>query len=331
MNVFVSRIYPDTAPTTAKARTDVEQILLREGYLDIGIGPAARRGGIRLSNLRGTLRAARRLNPGDRLLLQYPMGRDFDFLAAVAHRKGATVTALVHDLLSAHHPRITAADEASTLSSADRVIATNARMASFLQANGLTAPVTHLGLWDYLGESRPLPTAVSDHKIHIAYAGSLSPIKNRFLYSWGSVIDGYVADIYGRGFRMSEAASPQCFYNHGHVPAELLISGMTADYGLVWDGDSIDGCTGRYGSYLSLNTPHKLSLYIRAALPVIVWEGAAVAQTVKDEGIGLTVDTLRQIPERLAAVTEDEYNAMKRNVERLSALLADGHYLKSAL
>ena len=56
-----------------------------------------------------------------------------------------------------------------------------------------------------------------------------------------------------------------------------------------------------------------------------------MASFVRREGIGITVDTLEGIAERLAAVTPEEYRQMQRNVERVSALMAEGHYFYAAL
>ena len=56
-----------------------------------------------------------------------------------------------------------------------------------------------------------------------------------------------------------------------------------------------------------------------------------MAPFVRREGIGLTVDTLEGIAGRLAAVTAAEYGQMQRNVERVSALMAEGHYFYAAL
>ena len=80
-----------------------------------------------------------------------------------------------------------------------------------------------------------------------------------------------------------------------------------------------------------MNAPHKASLYIRAGLPLIVWAGAAIAPVVAEKGIGITVDTLEYLPERLAALSGDERASMKAAVRRLSAEMADGRAMKSAI
>lgn len=140
----------------------------------------------------------------------------------------------------------------------------------------------------------------------------------------------YEADIYGSGFKESEVAFPEKFTEHGFVTPEEFIRGVKSDFGLVWDGDSLDSCTGDFGSYLSINTPHKTSLYIRAGLPVIVWSGSAMAGFVMEKGIGFTVDRLEDINDLAGSVTPDEYARMKMNVEKVASDMARGEYFKRA-
>ncbi len=99
----------------------------------------------------------------------------------------------------------------------------------------------------------------------------------------------------------------------------------------MWDGDSLDACTGAFGDYLRLNTPHKCSFYLRAGLPLVVWRRAAVAPIVEREGIGLVIDSLRDLPEALSQVDAARMAAMRANVRRVAARLAAGANMKAAL
>lgn len=102
-------------------------------------------------------------------------------------------------------------------------------------------------------------------------------------------------------------------------------------WGLVWDGDSITTCDGVLGDYLRYNLPHKLSLYIAAGLPVIVWSQSAVADWVKENHLGLVVDSLEELPERIAAVTEAEHRDYIAHSRKMGNRLRNGEMLKARL
>ena len=102
-------------------------------------------------------------------------------------------------------------------------------------------------------------------------------------------------------------------------------------FGLVWDGPSIKTCCGGMGEYLKYNSPHKFSLYLASLVPVIVWSQAAVADIVKDYGIGLVVDSLDELEQVLPSITVEEYNRMIDNIKPIQCKLLQGHFLYEAV
>lgn len=60
------------------------------------------------------------------------------------------------------------------------------------------------------------------------------------------------------------------YHTKESLAAEELPGALVQSFGLVWDGNSMDTCTGNYGSYLRINDPHKVSLYLSSGLPIIV-------------------------------------------------------------
>ena len=117
----------------------------------------------------------------------------------------------------------------------------------------------------------------------------------------------------------------------GFVPSNQLIATASGHFGLVWDGDSLDACSGDMGEYLRYNNPHKTSLYIRCHLPIIIWRQAALAPFVSQWGIGLCVDSLREIEPAISALTPERYAEMRHRVEELSLRLSQGHFFREAL
>lgn len=330
---YISHNYRNHTSAGNKAKSDVEQIMLEEGFRNIGLTRTehSSKGAHFMFNLVGIAKATTGLRKGDILFLQYPLKKYFTYICKIAHIRGAKVVALIHDLGSFRRKALSVEKELRRLSNADYIIATNKVMAKHLHDIGLDRPMGSLDAWDYLTVTDPIPQRVINGEIRIAYAGSLNERKNAFLWKWGNVIRDYVVDIYGFGFRMDQVEKPENFFDHGFVDAENLIAGMTSDYGLVWDGRSIDSCEGDFGSYLALNTPHKVSLYLRSRLPLIIWSGAAMADFVKTNGIGIIVDNLDDINDRVKAVTPEEYTEMRRNVDRVAADIAAGHYFRKAV
>ncbi|UXZ08780.1 hypothetical protein F1B95_08005 [Clostridium perfringens] len=62
-------------------------------------------------------------------------------------------------------------------------------------------------------------------------------------------------------------------YKKSLSPKEI-VEKIEGDFGLIWDGTSINICDGSFGEYTKFNTPHKLSMYIASEIPVIVWKEA---------------------------------------------------------
>ena len=112
---------------------------------------------------------------------------------------------------------------------------------------------------------------------------------------------------------------------------DQLIATAQGDFGLVWDGHSLDGCMGDLGEYLQYNNPHKTSLYLRCGLPIIIWKRAALASFVEEHQVGLTIDSLRELDERLGSLSEEEYYAMRQRVATVSQRIAEGRYVQEAV
>ena len=115
------------------------------------------------------------------------------------------------------------------------------------------------------------------------------------------------------------------------VTLDIIPSKLKADFGLVWDGDSVDTCAGDTGRYLLYNNPHKFSLYLASGLPVIVWEKSAVSEFVRQYGIGLIVSSLNEIGKRVRNLSIDEYKQMLSRVAKISADIRSGKFLGQIL
>jgi len=335
METYISHNYRNFTSAGNQAKSDVEKIMESMGFRNIGLKRSSHRSKIIhfVRNLCSVAKASMLLKKGDVVFLQYPLKKYFTTVCRMARFRGVKVVALVHDLGSCRRKALTAEKEVVRLNCADYVIATNPVMAERLRQMGVKSAIGSLDMWDNLSESEPLQEGAmkpSRDKVHIAYAGSINRRKNSFLYEMGDVVGKCVVDIYGSGFDAAQVKVPEKFIDHGFVKAEKLIGSMEGDYGLVWDGDSIDACTGDFGEYLALNTPHKISLYVRAGLPVIIWSGAAMARFVRDNRIGIVVDSIKDVDGAVSSVSAAEYAAMKSNVEGMSLKLQQGFFFRRA-
>ena len=113
--------------------------------------------------------------------------------------------------------------------------------------------------------------------------------------------------------------------------ADDFIANAPGDYGLVWDGDSLNTCSGHFGEYLRWNSPHKASFYLRAGLPLIVWRCSALAPIVKELGVGILIDRIEDIDRRLSAITPEERATMTANALSVAQRLSTGAFFKDAL
>ena len=362
---YISRNYRGLTSSGNKAKTDYEDTLAEMGAVNLALRRTTYRNKVVtfVLNLMGIVKYAFCVRKGDVVVLQYPLKKYFTLVCRVAHWRKAHVVALIHDLGSMRRRKLTVGQEISRLSNADYVIASNEVMKQWLEQKGLTIPMGALGLHDYRGyyyrgyegtgvrgyenslvagdtgnlaPSHPR-TPASSHPLTpknlpiIVYAGALAMRKNAFMLQMGDIANDYQLHVYGNADGLPGLQPSPSVVIKGFMPAEEFIAKVEGDYGLVWDGDSLDACTGNFGEYLRYNSPHKLSFYIRAGLPVVVWREAALASIVEKEGIGLCIDSIRQLGERLAAITPEQRATMLRNVSRVSQKMSEGGFLRNAL
>ena len=211
---------------------------------------------------------------------------------------------------------------------ADVLIVHNRRMAGWFQRNGIPSErLVPLELFDYLAPGFA-PRADGAESRSVCIAGNLDSAKAGYLAQLVDIAD-VRWELYGPNYR--PVGHPDQIRYHGTVPPDALPGRLEGGFGLVWDGDSIESCSGGMGEYLKVNSPHKLSLYLAAGLPVIVWEESAAVDFVRVNDVGFSVRSLREIGARLAALSEAGYSRFKRNAYDISAKLRTGHFTKTAL
>lgn len=309
-----------------KARVDAEVILEGMGAENIGMKRTFSRNAVYdyFRNLLGIARAYRNLSKGDILFVQYPLKKYYRLVCALAHARGASVVTLVHDLGCFRRRRLTVEEEIAKLSRGDVVIVANDPCAEWLDKRGFKMPVTCQIAWDYLSDAPTAP--IEAERTSCLFVGNVDPARNGFLYKLPKNIHLH---LYGSG------APDQVDSNitvHGVTDPDRIISEGKGRFGIIWyDSELAHTDSGYIGEWIKYCNPHKLGLYMRAGKPVIVWKGAAAARFVAEEGIGLCLDTLSDLDKTLSNVSDEDYDKMRRNVMRVSALMADGHFLKKCV
>lgn len=330
---YISRCYAGVSSAGSKAKTDVEDILESMGAVNVGLARRFRSGKVYafIYNMCSVVRYLFSLRRGDCVVLQYPVKKYYAFLCRVAHWRGAKVVTLVHDLGSFRRKKLTVEQEMSRLSQGDYVIATNAVMREWLQQQGLTLPMGSLDVWDFLGGAQPRARLPYANRKRVLYAGALGHRKNSFVVEWAAMQRNYDLHIYGDYARYATSLAGEYLYCHDFMPHEAFISQVQAHYAVVWDGGSVDCCEGDFGAYLQYNTPHKISMYLRTGIPLVVWSGAAMAQFVAENGVGIVVDSLRELDALLSEIDENLWLTMCDNVAEVSSRLQEGYYLRRAV
>lgn len=74
-----------------------------------------------------------------------------------------------------------------------------------------------------------------------------------------------------------------------------------------------------------------MSLYIVSGLPLIVWKQSAMAKFVEKEGLGLLVDSLLEIGNKIADVSDEQYQYFICNLQKWGDRLNRGAMLESVL
>lgn len=318
--------------TPSKAREDVDEIMRGMGFKNIAFKRPSVDNKVLdfFVTFSGAGKAVFSLHKGDVLVLPYNLRKYYIYLCKVAHMKGAKVVTLIHDLSSFYRKKVLPKDEIARLSHSDYVIAHNQVMKKWLEDNGLKRPVGVLEIFDYLSIKQPVEKPLPEKPYKVLYAGTLNPQKNNYLYQLEDTIRDYKFVLYGKGFDSEIINKKDHFIYKGFTPSDELVSNPEGDFGLVWDGNSIEICDGPRGAYMKYNNPHKFSLYVRCEIPVIIWEQAALANFTRENNIGICISSLNELNEILSAITPEEYRQMKQNIQKVSKRLAEGYYFKKA-
>lgn len=218
------------------------------------------------------------------------------------------------------------------LNNFDYVISHNSSMTKLLNDNKIESKIYNLNLFDYLVKNDINEKEINKNKYVVCFAGNLSNEKSSFLYEIVKYnIDmKFQLELYGVNFDEKYLNNSNFKYKGSFNPDELP-ENIKADFGLIWDGTSIETCSGTLGKYMQYNNPHKFSLYMAMKLPVIAWKDSAIAKFVELNNIGIVIDSLNNLGETLDKIDSEKYKSMKNNVRKISSNVVRGYYTKNTL
>lgn len=316
----------------SKPKKDINQILGRRGYRSIRLNRLEGK----MSKLMNSSKAARnvvnKLNTQDILVVHYPtyMGTIFDrLLLQQARRKGIQMVAFIHDIDSLRFEMAWGRGlkyEVGTLNKYDYTIVPNHIMLSFLKKRGMNTKSVSLKLFDYLTENAELSVAKYSHVV--SFAGNLN--KAKFVSKLTNSKD-ITYRFYGPLDDKNTVKKGNYF---GSFPSDTLLKKIDSGFGLIWDGpDETIGDNGNasFGNYLRYNNPYKLSFYVAAGIPIIIWKDAAEADFVIEHNLGLTIDNLSELPNVIANVSEKEYLNLVDSVEIVRRKVLQGGFTADAI
>lgn len=321
---YIKGNYPDLFTAAGKAKIDAEEIVNELGYRNCALPRTHYKDeslSVKIRFILSYLQTYLSLCGNNILFFQYPSTKAFKFLTLAKKRK-CKIILLIHDLnclRGASVPR-----ELKCIEMADVVIVHTQAMRKWLEDKGIRKKYIVLEIFDYLkAQESPTPTDYSN--IRVAFAGNIG--KSVFIDQLE--FNNIALDLFGVGAE-HRVLNKGVTYK-GCYPPEELAKHITAHYGLVWDGDSIETCDGDLGNYLRIIASHKLSMYLSAGIPVIVWEDSAMADYVRNNNVGIAVKSLKDLDRILPEIPSTTYNEMRHNVKKIAGKLKSGNYLKIAI
>ena len=326
-----------------KARNDVEEIVKQEGFspLLLTVEDWYKMSTIKAQQHKAQAlsQAFSRLKSGDQLLIQFPMLHHSFFTTYLVKRlqaRGVKVYFIIHDLEVLRYANLDTVplkhkirvhlQESSLLKVADGVIAHNPIMKSVLVEKGLPEhKLVSLEIFDYLIPNYQEKDGLSKDQ-PIIVAGNLAQEKAGYLYQLPA---RPAYNLYGVGFDESRALENEAYFG-SFLPDELPAA-LEGGFGLVWDGDSAETCSGVFGEYLRYNNSHKASLYLASGFPLVVWKQSALSHFVLEKNCGVAVESLHDLKNTIENLSDADYQELVANAKNIGKKIRDGFYLTSAL
>ncbi len=324
----------------SKAPADIYNILVKKEYIPIFL-KLSRNNNIFLKYLkyliigtRDVFSILRNVKNESWVVIQVP----FDMPDYIMHYylwilkkiKKCKIISFVHDIMHLRYDGKKENGEKKIYELIDVLVVHNLKMKEYLLEKGfMHKRIEIIEIFDYITSEQVHSRKYSGiANAAIVIAGNLKKEKAGYVYKLKNIKGKYLFNLYGPGYKGED--NEQVHYKGTYKPDELP-KVLEGEFGLIWDGNSIETCSGSYGRYMKINNPHKLSLYLAAGLPVITWSQAAIADFVEKNKVGIVIDSLYQLEEALNKIKENEFNEMLTNVSIVGERLRQGYYTEKVI
>lgn len=318
---YIAETYSSKLPTASVVRKDNERILGHMGFRPL-LFKHTRPGSllVKLKRVNELVKFAFSVEKNAVVVFHFPLlANAYKILLNLLGRRGIKTVALIIDIDGLRYTNESLlAREFETLKQFDTIIAHNAAMKNFLSQYISAGKIHSIEMFDYPVHDFSVERKLSNT---VCYAGNFE--KALFVNEIGN-IQSVCFNLYGPAF---EGKETQHITYKGIVGSKELPKQLDGSFGLVWDGNTINSCD----NYLRYNNPHKLSLYMAAGLPVIVWKESAVAAYVLKNKIGMAVNSLIELSDAIKNISAEDYEMMKRNIEPIRKQIIDGGFLKTVI
>ncbi len=328
-NIFLTTEIPKGQTAATKARVDVLKILTDSGYQTVYLPLVL--------NIRNILKFWRQLSaiatPKSHLVIEYPcwMKKRMYLVSFICRIKRIRLYGVIHDIGSLRE-NLPNGKDLAILKLFDGLITHNDVMSTWLRERGYKRKLVPLNVFDYL--LNDTPTYASEaltSPAKVFYAGNLDYKKARYIYD--SSLNNFhhvELQLFGVNFDSTRISNSAVNYM-GSFDGTSPVFTTNYHFGLIWEGDSVESCTGPIGEYIRYNNPHKFSLYLALGLPVIVWKEAAIARFVSDNNLGILIEKLTDLDEMITQLTEEQYQTYVKQVSRLTRKVRSGQFLNTAM
>ena len=268
-------------------------------------------------------------------VMQFPMYETSKLLNALFMfdlkfiNKNKTI-ALIHDLGGLRDDSESLKQQdISRLKKFKYIIAHNSIMKKYLIENGIDEKNVYvLELFDYLcNENKPQTNVKEIEGLPtVAYAGNLVLSKSPFIYQVEEDKLNFKFNLYGVG--VDEGKLNSKFKYCGKFPPDELPNNIKSDLGLIWDGNFDESDENIHmKQYTKYNNPHKLSCYMAAGIPVIVWRKSAISNFVNKYNVGYTISDIYDIN----TLDLSDYKEKSENVQKITNKVREGYYIKNVM
>ena len=328
--IFLSTELPNDKTAKTKAKVDVMEILEKEGYHSFYFPKV----NTFMQIVRFWRSLAKIVDKNSHLVLEYPCmpRRRIWVITIFKFIKAIKLYGLIHDIGDLRFPDQRQMSDMLFLNKFDGLISHNASMTVWLRERGYKKPVVNLNVFDYcLREERNFNEKDVSGKLKVLYAGNLSYNKATYIYNKKlDNLDSFQLCVYGQHFEKERLNGSKVSYKGVFNPDAPDLA-ENYHFGLIWEGESLDTCTGQYGQYIRFNNPHKFSLYLSLGLPVIVWKEAAIASFVIENKIGFTISSFDDLEKMGERVSDNDYKEYLCNIHKLSNKVRNGFFLGKAI